>query len=191
MADRETDPGLASISDTSVLLNFAEALAALYPHLRTVRAHCYDPYDEVIEPLFWALVYGTFADKYGVIVPPARCHKYEFLVSQQLPANYVRVRPRQLPLLALEDSGEPVNLTEDTFARSELVFLNFGDATHHLTSPEIEGESYDDVTFHLTRAQLVEAHKASASCEDRVLVWLRNDSVTYEFVHVDGSPGAA
>jgi hypothetical protein len=188
---REIDPNLAGISDTSVLLNFADALVSLYPHMKAVHAHCYDPYDDVVEPLFWALVYGTLADKYGVTIQPGECQQYEFAVGPRRCVNYIRVRPQKLPIVARTDSGAEVELNEQSIAAKELIFVKFGDGTRSLTGPEDPNDRYEDVSFHLTMVQLVPERAADLSRCAAEHFWLLNNALVYEFVHDGIVLGAA
>lgn len=98
MIEIEPDPRLAKVSDTAILLNFAKALQRLYPAMKAVYAHCYDPYDDVVEPLFDSLVYASFAGKYGTEIPRSESQRYGFSVKERLPPNYVRLRPKRLPM---------------------------------------------------------------------------------------------
>lgn len=75
MSGVEIEDRLLAVSDTQIVLNFAEALTALYPLMKKVFAHCYDPYDDVVEPLFQSLVYYTFAGKYPAPLQIVATHK--------------------------------------------------------------------------------------------------------------------
>lgn len=175
----ETDPRLQRLSDTDILLNFAAALGSLYPYMRAVSAHCYDPYDEVVESLFRALVLGGFSAQYGVAVPTEQCHMYEGDRTSYAAVHRVGVVPKRLPLAVLV-SGEPLSLSEAELAGRDLVFLNFGDGLHSLTSPESENDPYD-LSFHLTRFTIVDVSSRSPEAEQSRL-WVPNSDVTYEFV---------
>ena len=107
----EIDPRLQEVSDTDIVLNFSRALTALYPHMKTVYAHCYDPYDDVVEPLFHALVYCAFSAKYGISVSEQTCHRYDCVGGDYQHTNYIRVRPKLLPLL-LRQGETPVELSD-------------------------------------------------------------------------------
>ena len=133
-AEVETDPRLLALSDSEILLNFAVALEAVFPFMHTVHADRYDPYDDVVEPLFWALVYSTFAGKYGVAVPKKGCAAYEMSVPDYAVLHHVRVRPR----------GAALALVGKTWAQYEgpleLAFMGFGDGRLWLSGEESEDD---------------------------------------------------
>lgn len=62
--EQEVDEALQEISDTSILLNFQQAIVSLYPHLIPIYAFAYDFWDDIVMPLFYDMVYNTFAFKY-------------------------------------------------------------------------------------------------------------------------------
>jgi len=184
----ETDSRLQSLSDTEIVLNFALALSSLYPHMKTVYAHCYDPYDEVVEPLFHALVYGSFAGKYGVPVPPSRCRRYDFVGRNDQTFTHIRVRPRSLPIEARTDIG-PLEINQAFLSGTRLVFKAFGDGIHNLSAGECEGDPYD-VTFQLTECEAITPHDGKDP-NIGTLLWVPNEAVEYEFVAASREDGAA
>lgn len=64
--DHEIDDSLKEITDTTILLNFQKAIVSLYPHLIPIHAFAYDAWDDIVMPLFYEMVYKTFAFKYGI-----------------------------------------------------------------------------------------------------------------------------
>ena len=184
----EIEPELQRLSDTEILLNFARAMSALYPYMKVIRAHCYDRYDEVVEPLFHSLVYSTFAGKYGAILPAEACHVYDGVTADYKLRSHILVRPRSLPIQAMSDQG-PIEITDDFLARRDLLFITFGDGVHNLTGGENEGDSYD-VTFDLTQVQVCDADSRDES-GDRMFLWMPNDALEYELVlHPGAVPGS-
>jgi hypothetical protein len=165
MEPHEQDSRLGRVSDTEIVLNFVAALEALYPRMRSVFAHCYDPFDEIVEPLFQSLVYGRFGAKYGVAVPESRCHRYEFERSSYADVHYVRVVPKDAP------------------PHEELVLVNFGDGRQPLTA----GEGKDDYagrSFHLTRCVRID-RKSRAVAPESSDLRVPNEDVSYEFVKTE------
>lgn len=169
----ETDPRLLALSDSEILLNFAVALEAIFPFMRTVHADRYDPYDDVVEPLFWALVYSTFAGKYGVAVPKKGCAAYEMSVPDYSVLHHVRVRPR----------GAALALVGNRWARYEgsleLAFMGFGDGRLWLSG----GESDEDPEFKgfdLVRVQPL--NPSGVPVEQAAWTWFRRDEVEYQFI---------
>lgn len=97
MQSIEIDKRLQKLSDTEIMLNFAQALGALYPFMKKVGAHCYDPYDEITEPLFYSLVYGAFSFKYGVNLNQKGCHVYDSVGLNYENTMHIRVIPKRVP----------------------------------------------------------------------------------------------
>jgi hypothetical protein len=174
----ETEPRLREISDSEIVLNFARAMTSLYPHMKAVYAHCYDPYDSVVEPLFHALVYGAFGDKYGVPVPAEECHTYDSVADNYERLSHIEVRPRSLPL-QIQESGRTFEITEGLLLHKKLVFKTFGDGLHNLTGGEDEGDY--DVTFHLTEVQVLDLGAQNRQ-RPATYLWVPNDAVEYKFV---------
>jgi len=179
MSETEIDERLLSLSDTSIMLNFSAVLTAIYPHMKHVYAHCWDPYDEVVEPLYHALVYCTFAGKYGVCVPAKECQTYESVSCDYQKKIHVRVYPKSTPLSAHGDQG-PFSITAEFLASHYFLFHGFGDSIHHLTGGEVADDPYD-VTFNLTAVQVHDPSALERSAEP-VLLWVPNELVEYEFV---------
>lgn len=50
--EHEIDDALQGISDTSILLNFQQAIVSLYPHVIPINAFAYDSWDGIVMPLF-------------------------------------------------------------------------------------------------------------------------------------------
>ena len=175
----EIDLRLRELSDTEILLTFSRALGALYPHMKTVYAHCYEPYDDVVEALFHSLVFSTLSGKYGVPISQQSCHTYDSVGSNYERTNYIRVRPKVLPQIA-QCGGSPFEVTDVFLAGKELVFKAFGDGSHNLAGGEVEDDVYE-VTFALTEVEVFDP-KQRAKFGDEVLLWFPNDAVEYQLV---------
>jgi hypothetical protein len=183
----EIEPRLESISDTEILLNFAAALETLYPRMRAVFAHFYDPYDAIVEPLYQSLVYSSFSAKYGIAATVERCHRYEMHLTSYALLHHVRLTPREFPLEVCLEHGQHISMSEEELGGRDLVFLHFGDKIHSLTGAEAEIDA-DAVAFHSTCFTFVEA-ASGASMNDRWL-WVANSDVTYRFVKAGDRTGA-
>ncbi|MEB9972525.1 hypothetical protein P4K82_13165 [Bacillus cereus] len=59
--NHEKDIDLQSLTDTDTLLNFENTLTDLYPHLIPIAAFAYDSWDDIVMPLFFEMIYRTFA----------------------------------------------------------------------------------------------------------------------------------
>ena len=108
---------------------------------------------------------------------------YEADLAFYAAVHHVRVVPKRLPL-DLHSGCELASISEAELTDRDLVFLNFGDGVHSLTSPESEGDPYD-LSFHLTRFTIVDAGSRS-SISGHSWLWVRNSDVTYEFVEAGG-----
>jgi len=172
----ETDPRLLEVSDSQVLLNFASALDALYPLLRTVHADRYDPYDDVVEPLFWGMVFSTFAGKYGVAVPKKSCVGYEMSVPDFTVLHHVRVRPREHARARI--GGEWTKYE----AIDELAFVGFDDGQLWLSGHESEGDP-EFGGFDLVRVEPLDS--TGVPVGQGSWLWFQRNEVDYEFVRAE------
>lgn len=174
----EIDERLSAVSDTTIMLNFSKALTALYPYMKAICAHCYDAYDDIVEPLYHAMVFFTFAGKYGVCTPVESCHKYEFVSCNYEQLMHVRVSPKNVPFVAKSIDGS-FEITEAFLRNNILIFHGFGDGEHALSACVSLGDS-DDVSFDLTAVEVYDPIAAVKATRPQIL-WLPNDAVKYEF----------
>jgi hypothetical protein len=149
----EIEKGLANISDTQILLNFQRAITSLYPHLIPIRAHCYDPWDDLSESLFYQMVYMTFEDKYGVPISSKEHHKYGFTNHCYRKIHHIECLPKQevIPMICNE---KQVSLSKEDLSGRVLVFREFGDLNYWL-SGEVDPSEALNVKFDHTAVDIV------------------------------------
>ncbi|MBE7439197.1 MAG: hypothetical protein HS115_12125 [Spirochaetales bacterium] len=157
----------------------------IYPNLILINAQGYDPYDSVVEGLFYNLVYGTFAEKYGTIVPPECCWVYEMTPrnGDALPAQFVEVIAKAPRFRSPPPDVLHAQFDSDRFG---LLFLNFGDAQHYLTSG-LTREDAKRVRFNLSRVALFD-RKAALFCGEEF--WLELEGVEFAY-NYSSDPRAA
>jgi hypothetical protein len=199
----EIEPGLSSLTDSEILLNFRGALAALYPRLIPIDAYCWDPFDGIVESLFDAMTYDVFSWKYGVAVAPRkyraglvgvpiyRHHQYGFRLRSYRAVHHIECIPRRFPL-PLFRPHEPSSSFAGDFTVSEtdllatvLVFMGFGDGRNNLTgtSDDVNPES---VAFDLVEVMLASAATGEASSAfGGSTLWLDPADVEFAFVAED------
>lgn len=154
-SDHEIDEALGKITDTEILLNFQKAISSLYPHLIPIYAFAYDSWDDIVEPLFFEMVYNTFAFKYGVNIKFHETHTYMITLGSYRGINHIECIPKQSSFDALVD-GEWIIINECTLVDKVIIFKSFGDGEHFLTGGLEIGEAYN-VGFDLVEADLVSA----------------------------------
>jgi hypothetical protein len=108
---------------------------------------------------------------------------YEAELASYAAVHHVRIVPKRLPI-NLHSGGELKAIGEAELAGRDLVFLNFGDGIHSLTSPESDGDPYE-LSFDLTRFTMVDAGSRVPVAEHSWL-WVPNADVTYEFMEAGG-----
>jgi hypothetical protein len=97
----EMDEALQGISDTSILMNFQQAIVSLYPHLIPIYAFAYYSWDDIVEPIFYEMVYNTFAFKYGVDINWDEIHTYMFSLRCYKGINHIECIPKHHTFKAL------------------------------------------------------------------------------------------
>ncbi|MBA9029121.1 hypothetical protein [Peribacillus huizhouensis] len=151
--DHEIDDALQKISDTTILLNFQEALVSLYPHLISIHAHAYDAWDDIIMPLFYQLVYKTFAFKYGIDVKTDETHTYMYTLRCYKGINHIECIPKH-PSFKVFINDEWIDMDESSLEEKVLVFKSFGDGIYSLTGGLDIKEAFK-VSFHLVEVDIV------------------------------------
>ena len=178
MQKHEIDERTQKLTDSEIMLNFAQAIDSIYPYMKNVFAHCYDAYDDIVESLFYSMVYQSFFWKYGVEFSNAECATYDYVGSIRALAH-VRVIPKRLPLIGLRD-GQQFEITSEFIQNNTLLFKTFGDGVHNLTDSEVENDSHD-IAFNFTEID------ACNNENQRGLnfIWIQNDLLDYQFYYTD------
>ena len=99
--EHEIDDALQGILDTSILINFQQAIVSLYPHLIPINAFAYDSWDDIVMPLFYEMVYNTFAFKYGIDINWNETHTYMFTLRCYKRINHIESIPKNSSFKAL------------------------------------------------------------------------------------------
>ena len=184
----EIEKSLENISDTHILLNFQRAVISLYPHLVPILAHCYDPWDDLSEDLFYQMVYGTFAWKYGVPISSKEHHKYAFSKHCYRKIHHIECIPKQkvIPMICNE---EQVSLSSEDLSGRVLVFREFGDSKYWL-SGEIEPSEASNVKFDHTAVEIVSLESGFRFRDlSENSYFIHNDHLDYSFVAETYDPG--
>ncbi|MGM0885104.1 MAG: hypothetical protein ACQEXQ_29185 [Bacillota bacterium] len=175
--DHEIDDGLNEISDTAILLNFNSAIYSLYPHLIPIYAHAYDAWDDIVIPLFYEMVYKTFAFKYGVNITPKETHSYMYTLKCYKGIHHIECIPKELTIKALVN-GEWVNIDTGYLKDKMLIYKSFGDGLHFLTGG-IDASQASKVHFDLVEVDIVYSETGYCS---KGTVFIHKDDLDYSFV---------
>jgi hypothetical protein len=175
--DHEIEDALQEITDTTILLNFQKAIVSLYPHLIPINAFAYDAWDDIIMPLFYEMVYKTFAFKYGIDVQLNGTHTYMFTLSSYKGINHIECIPKQSPFKALIND-EWVEMDKTSLVDKTLVFKSFGDGIHFLTGG-LEVEEAYKVSFDLVEVDIVSTITGYRS---KTSVFINKDELDFVFV---------
>jgi len=175
--EHEIDDSLQGISDTSILLNFQQAIVSLYPHLIPIYAFAYDSWDDIVMPLFYEMVYNTFAFKYGIDINWNETHKYMFTLGCYKGINHIECIPKHHTYKALVNY-EWIELDKNELKEKVFVFKSFGDGEHFLTGGLDFKEAYD-VRFNLVEVDIVSAFTGYPSKKS---VFINKDDLDFVFV---------
>jgi len=175
--EHETDEALQGISDTSILLNFQQALVSLYPHLIPIYAFSYDSWDDIVMPLFYEMVYNTFAFKYGIYINQNETHTYMFSLGCYKGINHIECIPKQHTFKA-KVNCEWIEMDKNDLDGKELVFKSFGDGEHFLTGG-LDIEEVYNVGFNLVEIDIVSTLTGFPS---KKIVFINKDDLDFEFV---------
>ncbi|WP_028390719.1 hypothetical protein [Bacillus cihuensis] len=151
--DHDIEDALQEISDTTILINFQKAIVSLYPHLIPIHAFAYDSWDDIIMPLFYEMVYKTFAFKYGIDVKLNETHTYMFSLSSYKGINHIECIPKH-PFFKVLINEEWIEMDMSSLVDKALVFKSFGDGIHFLISG-LEVEEAYKVSFDLVEVDIV------------------------------------
>ncbi|QOR67280.1 hypothetical protein IM538_03840 [Cytobacillus suaedae] len=175
--NHEIDEALKEITDTEVLLNFQRAIVSLYPHLIPIHAFAYDPWDDIIEPLFYEMVYNTFTYKYGIEIKHKEAHTYNLTLGCYKGINHIECIPKYLSIKALVDC-EWIDINSVDLEDKVLIFKSFGDGKHFLTGG-LDVEEAFKVGFNLVEVDIVSPLTGHTLNES---VFINKDDLDFEFV---------
>ena len=172
---------LDGISDSEVLLNFQSALTALYPRLVTVRLHSGQGFLDLSERLYFDLVYGRFAQKFGLTAPYKEYHRYCARLHCYRKINHVECVPKRWPLPIFR-GGMSTKLSHEELQDKVIVFRRFADLSHDLTT-SLDLFEASRVNFDLVSVELVDAttgYRFREFFEHDIFV--RKEDLEFEFV---------
>ncbi len=163
------------------MLNFSNALNDLYPHLIPIVAFSYDSWDEIVEHLFFQMVYETFSYKYGVHLNCENSHTYNYTLNNYRRINHIECKPKQIPLKILINGNWKSLKQEDLIAKS-MVFKAFGDGMH-CPSGGLSKKEASNVRFNLVEVDFVEkgtGRRISDSLSDQCLI--DKEDIYFDFI---------
>ena len=178
--NHDIDEALQGLSDTSIILNFQKAITNLYPYLIPIYAYCYDSWDDIVEPLFYEMVYKTFSFKYGIVINWNETHKYEYTLGCCKGRHHIECIPKYQNFKALVNN-EWIVIDKNNLNEKRLVFKSVGDGEHHLTGSMYIEEAYT-VKFNLVEVVIVSALTGLSLDEITVTVFINIDDLDFEFV---------
>lgn len=176
--DHEIDEALQGLSDTTILLNFQQAITNLYPYLIPIYAYSYDSWDNIVEHLYYEMVYKTFSFKYGIDIEFNETHKYEYSLGCSKGLHHIECIPKHQTFKVLIDYEWKV-IDKKHLDGKVLVFNSFGDGEHSLTTGFVIDEAYN-VKFNLVEVYIVSALTGQSS--DNTTVFINKDDLDFEFV---------
>jgi len=181
---KHNEHSLLNLSDTQILLNFSDALAALYPYMFKISAHCNDAYDDIIEDLFLNMVHYTFAEKYGVILKREDIHMYEMYGNAE---NTFRSKHRievsfRRPDAEVLSHGKKIKADSLLEDGNRLVFINFGDGIYNLT---MEEDFADYEAVHFNKTVFIVLNEKGVPLDSFGSCWVNNEDLKYKFVLKD------
>ncbi|MDS0526569.1 hypothetical protein NNC19_12830 [Clostridium sp. SHJSY1] len=175
------EEALVFLSDTEILLNFCNTLKSLYPHLIPIIAFAYDSWDDIVEPLFYQMVYVTFQYKYGITVLEKESHTYNIPFSCYERFNHIECIPKSLYLRVLVNGSWNVLRQEDLLNKL-LVFKAFGDGRHFLTGG-LDVEEAHKVEFDLVEIEIVDVITGICLSEyNNSTIFVSKEDVNFEFI---------
>ncbi len=183
LSKHEIDDSLINLGDSEILLNFSDTLKDIYPHLLPIQAYAYDSWDDIVEPLFYQMVYVTFAYKYGINLSYKNCHIYDSCLdnNKRINCNHIECVPKSFPLKARINMNWVTLQQEDLFNKS-MVFISFGDGVHYLTGGLDEGDA-KDVAFDLIRIEIIDkTTRLKISETDNDDMFIHKNDINYVFI---------
>jgi hypothetical protein len=144
----EIDGILEAISETEIIINFQVALTNLYPQLIPIHAFCYDAWDDIVEHLYYEMVWKTFSWKYGIKIKKINTHGYGFEFNEG--THHIVCHPKNE--LVCSSDGTSIKISD--LNGPELIFKEFTDGIHYL-SGSINVEAAKNVKFNYVRADLL------------------------------------
>ncbi|MGG0391607.1 hypothetical protein ABEZ76_27060 [Priestia megaterium] len=179
--NHEVDDSLSELTDTEILLNFQQAITSLYPHLIPIHAYAYNAWDDIVMPLFYEMVYNTFAYKYGIEIEPDETHTYMFSLRYYQGIHHIQCFPKSSSFKGILNN-DYFEVNEEILKGKRLIFKSFGDTVHYLTTG-LDIENTDAVNFELVEIDVVCAQSNRLTdVEGCTTFFIHKDDVEFMFI---------
>ncbi|MGG3122725.1 hypothetical protein ABEP18_19235 [Priestia megaterium] len=179
--NHEVDDSLSELTDTEILLNFQQAITSLYPHLIPIHAYAYNAWDDIVMPLFYEMVYNTFAYKYGIEIEPDETHTYMFSLKYYQGIHHIQCFPKSSSFKGILNN-DYFEVNEESLKGKRLIFKSFGDSVHYLTSG-LDIENTDAVNFELVEIDVVcSKSNRLTDIEGCTTFFIHKDDVEFTFI---------
>lgn len=179
----EIEEQLKNLSDTEIMLEFSRLLLSVYPHLVKTHNHCYDPFDDISENLYFNFVHSTFSGKYGCIIDEDETHKYGFSLHCYRHINHISITPKNYPFTCVSSQGQTTFKDKQEIDDKEFVFIQFGDRQNYLSGDrdqvDIETVNFDFVNF------VMIDKKSGLNFRNLDSLWVDKNLVDFELVLED------
>ena len=179
----EIDEKLKSLSDTEIMLEFSRLLTSIYPHLVKTQNHCYDPFDDISESLYFNFVHSTFSGKYGCVIDRQETQKYGFSLHCYRHINHISIIPKNFPFTCDSSQGQLTFKDKQELEDKEFVFIQFGDK-HNYLSGDSDQVDIDTVNFDFVNFVIVD-RKSGLNFRNLDSVWIDKNLVDFELVLED------
>jgi len=177
-----------AVSETDILLNYSDFLAAAYPFLTKIDAGSYDPWDDFTEPTFHEMVYEVLKYKFGNRNSKKEHNPYGFSRYNYRFINHIEVEPLAYPV-EVTVAGTRQVLSREEMEGKRLVFKQFGDGLHSLTF-FVEPAQLKDVSFGLIEVDIFEEMSGLTYKNlSKSSFWIDKNSVFYHYVIEDYDEG--
>ena len=180
---QEIDEQLKNLSDTEIMLEFSSMLTSIYPHLVKTHNHCYDPFDDISENLYFNFVHSTFSGKYGSVINRQETHKYGFSLHCYRHINHISITPKHFPFTCDSSQGQLTFKDKQEFDDKEFIFILFGDKQNYLSGDsdqvDVETVNFDFVNF------IMVDKKSGLNFRNQDSLWADKNLVDFELVLED------
>lgn len=168
---------LQNLTDTDIMLNFANTLDIIYPNLIKIYAYAYDAWDEIVEPLFYLMVIRTIEERNGFSDNKENYYIYESNQVNVKSRHHVQVIPlkEKIKAIRVADSKEIEYQHESKY----LVFGCFGNGEFHLSGGS-DLEDVQDYNFNYTMVFLSPS-TFPPHIEDSL--WIKNSDCDYKMIY--------
>jgi len=180
---QEIDEQLKKLSDTEIMLEFSRMLTSIYPHLIKTHNHCYDPFDDISENLYFNFAHSTFSSKYGSVIERQETQKYGFILHCYRHINHISITPKNYPFTCDSSEGEMTFKNKQELEDKEFVFILFGDK-HNWLSGDSDQVDIQTVNFDFVNFVIVDK-RTGLNFRNQDSLWVDKNLVDFELVLED------